>query len=191
MRLVFGDHTQGGAQGHQDENPFEEILGDFFEKRATEPKSKEDSWEQEGVEEKGFAVEEAELVAEGDFGDIDGEIEPGARADHNHFGGALGKEVEGGDGSGGVGDHGGDASGPTAKKAEEWVVSDESEELRARALDEDDENEDDDDPAERMAEEFGGDAGHNPPTGHDACEGGGKESAEGGPGCVFVEGADG
>ena len=155
-----------------------------------EPKSEKDGRDEKGVEEEGFAVEKAELVAEGDFGDIDGEIEPGTRADHNHSGGALGKEVEGGNGSGGVGDHGGDASGPTAKKAEEWVVSDESEELRARALDKDDGDESEDDPAEGMAEGLGGDAGHDPPTGHDAGEGGGKQSAKGGPGSVLVKGAD-
>ena len=71
------------------------------------------------------------------------------------------------------------------------MVGNESEELRARALDEDDEDEADNNPAEGMAEEFCGDAGHNPPTGHDACEGGGKQSAKSGPRCVFVEGADG
>ena len=71
------------------------------------------------------------------------------------------------------------------------MVGNESEELRAHALDENDENEDNDDPAEGMAEEFCGDAGHNPPTGHDACEGGGKQSAKGGPRGVFVEGPDG
>ena len=71
------------------------------------------------------------------------------------------------------------------------MVGDESEELRACALNEDHKNEADDDPAEGMAEEFCGDAGHNPPTGHDACEGSGKQSAKGGPGGVFVEGADG
>ena len=54
-----------------------------------EPKSEEDSWEEEGVEEKGFCVEETELIAEGEFGDVDGEVEPGARANHDHFGGAL------------------------------------------------------------------------------------------------------
>lgn len=131
------------------------------------------------------------MKAEGEFGEVNGEVEPGTCADHDHFGGALGKEVESGDGACGVGQHGGDASGPPAEKSEEWVVGNESEELRARALDEDDENKGDDDPAEGMAEEFCGDAGHNPPTGHDACEGGGKQSAKGGPRCVFVEGPDG
>ena len=131
------------------------------------------------------------MIAEGEFGEVDGEVKPGAGADHDHFGGALGKEVESGDGAGGVGQHGGDASSPTAEKSEEWVVSDESEELRARALDEDDEDEADNNPAEGMAEEFCGDAGHNPPTGDDTCEGCGKQSAKGGPGGVFVEGADG
>ena len=70
-------------------------------------------------------------------------------------------------------------------------MGNESEELRAHALDENDKNEDNNDPAEGMAEEFCGDAGHNPPTGHDACEGGGKQSAKGGPRGVFVEGPDG
>ena len=70
------------------------------------------------------------------------------------------------------------------------MVSDESEELRARALDKDDGDESEDDPAEGMAEGLGGDAGHDPPTGHDAGEGGGKQSAKGGPGGVLVKGAD-
>ncbi len=131
------------------------------------------------------------MIAEGEFGDVNGEVEPGAGANHDHLGGALGKKVESSDGACGVGQHSGDSSGPAAEKAEERVVGDESEELRARALNEDHKNEDDDDPAEGMAEEFCGDVGHNPPTGHDACEGGGKQSAKGGPRCVFVEGADG
>ena len=54
-----------------------------------EPKSEEDSWKEEGVEEEGFCVEETELIAEGVFGDVDGEVEPSARAYHDHFGGAL------------------------------------------------------------------------------------------------------
>ncbi len=131
------------------------------------------------------------MKAEGEFGEVNSEVEPCAGANHDHHGGALGKKVESGDGACGVGQHSGDASGPAAEKAEERVVGDESEELRARALNEDHKNEADDDPAEGMAEEFCGDAGHNPPTGHDACKGGGKQSAKGGPRCVFVEGVDG
>ena len=64
----FCDHAQGGSEGHEDEDPFKKILRDFFEERAAEPKTEEDSWEEEGVEEKGFCVEETELKAEGEFG---------------------------------------------------------------------------------------------------------------------------
>ena len=83
-----------------------------------EPKSEEDSWKEKGVEEDRFCVEETELIAEGEFGEVDGEVEPGACANHDHFGGALGKEVESGDGACGVGQHSGDSSGPAAEKSE-------------------------------------------------------------------------
>ena len=154
-------------------------------------KSQEDTRKKTEVQKDRIFRHETEVPAEREFGDIDGEVEPASGADHDHFGVALGEKVESGDGAGGVGNHGGHASGPATAEAQHGVGSHPSEELGARALEANDSDEDENDPTQSMAKKLRGDAGHQPPPGDDADCGGGDKCTESLPRGVFVEGTDG
>ena len=165
-------------------------MGDFFQKRAADPKTEKNTRQEEEIEQHGWTVQETELPAERKLGDVDGEVEPCPGADHDHFGLALGKKIEGGDGTGGIGQHGGDAGRPTATQAQQRVSGDPIEKLGAKSLQKNNSDQNKDDPAQRMAEKFGRDVRHDPPTGEDADQGGRQKGAKHLPRRVFVKGED-
>ena len=86
-----------------------------------------------------------------------------------------------------VGQHGGDAGGPTATQAQQRVTGDPAEKLGAEPLQKNDSDQNEDDPTQGMAEEIGGDSRHDPPTGKDADEGGGQQGAEKFPGRMCMK----
>jgi photosystem II stability/assembly factor-like uncharacterized protein len=131
--------------------------------------------QQQGVEVERGGVDQPELHAERDFGEVDDEKKPRSGADEGHFVHAPREEVEGGDGAGGVGQHGGDARAPTGGEAEPRMVAHAAHHGRAQALSGGEGHESENDPAEQDGEGLVGDARHEPPTADDAGQRGGQE----------------
>ena len=131
------------------------------------------------------------MPTEREFDGVDGEVEPGTCADHDHLGIALGKKVKGGDWPGCVRNHGRDPGGPSATQPKERVGGEPGQQLGANSLDENDSDQAQDDPAQSMAKKLCRDSRHDPPTCDDADTGGWQESAQDLPGGVLMKGANG
>ena len=142
-----------------------------------DPKADKDTGKENEIEKKRFSIQKSELPAEREFDDVDGEVEPGSRSDHNHLGVALGKEVKGGDGARGVRNHGRHTGCPSATQSKQGVFGEPSEQLGTNSLDEDDSDQAKDDPAQGMTKKLGRDSRHDPPSRDDTDTGGWQEGA--------------
>ena len=142
-----------------------------------DPKADKDTGKENEIEKKRFSIQKSELPAEREFDDVDGEVEPGSRSDHNHLGVALGKEVKGSDWPGCVGNHGRHPGGPSTTQSKQRVFGEPGKQLGTNPLDKDDSDQAKDDPAEGMTEKLGRDSRHDPPSRDDTDTGGWQEGA--------------
>ena len=99
----------GGEKGKGEEDGIESALGNALDEPASREEAEGDRGEEDGVEGKRIEMNEVEGYAEGDFEAVDDEKKAGAGASELEFGNGDGEEVESGDGTSGIGEHGGDS----------------------------------------------------------------------------------
>ena len=121
------------------------------------------------------------MQVERNFERIDHEVEPRCGADEGHFVHAPREEIEGSDGAGRVGHHGGDARGHTGEKAHRRIVRRILGDFRKFPLQQGHGHEGDDQPAKKITEGRVGDQRHDPPSEHNAGGGRGDEAKQIGP----------
>ena len=103
------EEFEGADDGEGHDDVVEEFLGHFFEEEDSDGGADDDDGEHEEVEFDGLESDASFGGEDGDFDPVDDEEEPGSGAHILFFGEFHGEEVEGGDGTGGVGQLGGDA----------------------------------------------------------------------------------
>ena len=165
---------------------FKGFLGDAFEDLPADEDAEDDGGEEDGVGGEGAGVDDAEVGGEGDFEEVDEEEEAGEDADVLAFVEAAGEEVNGHDGAGGVGEHGGDAGAEAHAPGEGFVLG-EGEEFLLFPVEEEFEGEEgDDEPADDDAGGGVVDEVEAPPAGDDAEDGGWGHGEDGFPAAGFA-----
>ena len=182
---------EGGEGGQGDDEVVELFLGDAVECEETEESAGEDGGDEESVDEEGLAGDKGEVELEGDLDPVEDEVEPGGGAHELDLFEADGEEEDDGDGTGGVGEHGGEPREESDGPGEPPLVRDVIAGEEAEVAEDLDEEEGQDDGGDEAVDVGGGDGLEDEEPDEDADEGGEDETSEGVPMSAPTEVGDG
>ena len=187
---ISEQEAQSSGDGEENEEDFKPALRNSWEKPAACLNAQKDAREGRETPEEGGAGDEAEGGTEGDFDEVDGHEEDGGCAHKLEFRKAAGEEVEGGDGAGRIGEHGGDADEEPARDEESGVLEGDVAEGGPGFVEDHEQGHEENDAADDTAEGIRGDEGHDPPADDDARDGGWEKASNVFPDGVLTEAPD-
>ena len=191
MDSAEDEEADGGEGGEGQGEVLEGLLGDATKGVDAQECAEEDDGNEGKIDEESVWHDEAEVGLEGNLDPVEDEIVPGGGAHEENLVELHSEEEDDGNGTGGVGDHGGEsgeeAEGPGEPPAMRDVVGGEVAELAEELKEE----EDDDDGGDETVDLSGVNDAEGEEADDDSDKGGGRETKDGLPVGVRAEVDDG